>query len=390
MQHVDEGDLHAYLDGALDALPASEAARIRQHLAACEVCGRRLEEERALRAEAEAILAGADPGAADMPPLEELRQRAFARVRTDSGIRLRRLTWAASLVMAVGAGWMLRGAQAPRLSESLSPALRESPVEQGPGGAAARSAEAPKDAAAEAGTTTATRAGGVGGVEQTRSAERLAGAGPSAGAGEAAPDRPRPAAESVVLEAQAPRPRTADAIEAEEKAAPPPPATFVRDTAEDSLRRTLAAARAQVALVLADTVRPLVAPSAPAVSGARADVASEFAARVRAMPRAGEPEMARYAEEDLSSIAVPGLPVLALTGGDRDLPAGALRVLQLFEGDTLELIHLPAGSDPGSVPRPDGGRTQVAVRYGAGWLVGRARAPREAVETLLARVTSGR
>jgi len=87
---------------------------------------------------------------------------------------------------------------------------------------------------------------------------------------------------------------------------------------------------------------------------------------------------------------VPGLPVLALTRGDRDLPEGALRVLQLLEGDTLELIHLPAGSDPGGVTRPDDGRTQVAVRYGAGWLVGRARAPREAVETLLTRVTGGR
>src|SRR5690606_40448253 len=72
MSHVHEGALHAYLDGALDELPAGEARRVRMHLERCGTCRQRLERERAVRSEAEAILAGARPSV-DLPTLEELR-----------------------------------------------------------------------------------------------------------------------------------------------------------------------------------------------------------------------------------------------------------------------------------------------------------------------------
>ena len=45
MSHVDEGTLHAYLDGEL---PAPERERWAVHIAACAECRTRLEEERAL------------------------------------------------------------------------------------------------------------------------------------------------------------------------------------------------------------------------------------------------------------------------------------------------------------------------------------------------------
>jgi hypothetical protein len=350
MSHVDEGALHAYLDGALDALPASEAARIRQHLASCEACTRRLEEERALREEAGAILAGADPGVGAMPSLEELRQVAAARSRAGPGSRLRQLTWAASVVLAVGAGWLLRGSRDPRVSQALDPILREAAEERAVPAPAVEQAEAPAAAVEEA---AGSRTGAAAAVVAE---ERVAGV-------VAAPE-PARAELADVAEAEQVEPKSAEA-------------------ALDTLRRTLAAGRGQVAGILGDSSAPRFAPSV----AARA-VAPSMA--VTAEARAGEEESARQARRDLGVISVPGLPVLSVETGRADLPAGTLRVLQLLDGDTLELLHLPAGTDPSALTGPgDAGRTQVAIRYGPGWLLGRAHASTEVLEALLARVTGG-
>src|SRR5690606_3813230 len=113
--HVHEGALHAYLDGALDELPAGEARRVRMHLERCGTCRQRLERERAVRSEAEAILAGARPSV-DLPTLEELRLLAGSgREERPHRTRLRRLGWAASVALAVGTGWMLRGTEPVRV-----------------------------------------------------------------------------------------------------------------------------------------------------------------------------------------------------------------------------------------------------------------------------------
>src|SRR5690606_5297442 len=69
MSHVDEGALHAYLDGALDEYPVAEARRIRAHLECCGPCIGRLEEERSVRERASAVLSAADAPVV-MPPLE--------------------------------------------------------------------------------------------------------------------------------------------------------------------------------------------------------------------------------------------------------------------------------------------------------------------------------
>ena len=110
--HVDEGALHAYLDGALDEYPTAEAERIREHLDACAQCAARLEEERAIRSDAHAMLGLAAPEV-DMPSLEELRAyvKRTRPTRPPAAVRMYRLGWAASIVLAVGAGWMLRGGQ---------------------------------------------------------------------------------------------------------------------------------------------------------------------------------------------------------------------------------------------------------------------------------------
>jgi hypothetical protein len=173
----------------------------------------------------------------------------------------------------------------------------------------------------------------------------------------------------------------------------------VADVALDTLRRTLAAGRGQVAAILGDSgaARPMPSPAAPAVAPsmaltaeARAGQASRALTRSGAMVRAAADESARFARGDAGAISVPGLPVVSVGTGGADLPAGTLRVLQLLEGDTLELLHLPAGVDPSTVTGTgDAGRNQVAVRYGAGWLLGRGRASVEVLEALLARITGG-
>ena len=110
MSHVDEGALHAYLDGALDEYPAAEAERIREHLDECAECTRRLEEERAIRADAHAILGMAAPEV-ELPSFEELRAYV-ERTRPRGGSiskRAYRMRMAASVALALGTGWMLRG-----------------------------------------------------------------------------------------------------------------------------------------------------------------------------------------------------------------------------------------------------------------------------------------
>lgn len=110
MSHVADGDLHAYLDGALDRHSPGEADRIRAHLEACPECRRRLGEEERIRDRAHEILTRTDPGLVEPPPFEEVRRRGAAEAGRPSGSRRRPiafgLSWAASVILAVGAGWM--------------------------------------------------------------------------------------------------------------------------------------------------------------------------------------------------------------------------------------------------------------------------------------------
>lgn len=93
------------------------------------------------------------------------------------------------------------------------------------------------------------------------------------------------------------------------------------------------------------------------------------------------------------SLVVPGLQVLSVTGLEGAGLMGAVRVRQLLtDGDTLELVHLPPGTDPSVIPPvPDDGRTElVQPRDGGGWLVARAHASREALLDLVRRMDGGR
>lgn len=112
MSHVDEGALHAYLDGALDEYPVAEATRIREHLDQCGECAERLEVERSVRSDAHAVLALAAPDV-DLPSLEELRAyvKRTRPQRSTASTRMVRMGWAASVALALGTGYILRDGQ---------------------------------------------------------------------------------------------------------------------------------------------------------------------------------------------------------------------------------------------------------------------------------------
>jgi len=117
MPHISEGDLHAWLDGAIQE-DSEESRAIRVHLESCPDCAAQLEDARRLRSEADIILASALPAGAG-PAFEEIRLRSLQEgAPTTAGVqpgRLRagwlsvqRLGWAASIMLAVGAGWLGR------------------------------------------------------------------------------------------------------------------------------------------------------------------------------------------------------------------------------------------------------------------------------------------
>jgi hypothetical protein len=108
MPHVDDGVLHAYLDGALSALAdagelqdGASVADVEAHLRDCGDCRARLEAERAVRAQAGSVLHDARPAVVDIPPFEGIAPASRPRRRSTL-----QYAWAASVLLALGAGWM--------------------------------------------------------------------------------------------------------------------------------------------------------------------------------------------------------------------------------------------------------------------------------------------
>lgn len=121
MSHVDDGILHALLDGALAAADPAEAERVELHVAACPDCRARLGDAARVREEAGALLASAQPRVVATPPFEAIRARAQTlETSAAPAARPRRsraaaswaapfsgFAWAATVVLAVGLGWLL-------------------------------------------------------------------------------------------------------------------------------------------------------------------------------------------------------------------------------------------------------------------------------------------
>ncbi|HZN96477.1 MAG TPA: zf-HC2 domain-containing protein [Gemmatimonadales bacterium] len=150
MSHLDEGTLHALLDGELDLAEVSE---IQKHLGSCVACGSRLQEVKQVLAEADRLVgavevpAGASsarhesPRSPAPPPFRDREPPSWEEPPVllvpdpiDTNARrkrwLRALRWAAAVAVVVYGGKMIGGAIGPShpvLSErdltSASPAV---------------------------------------------------------------------------------------------------------------------------------------------------------------------------------------------------------------------------------------------------------------------------
>lgn len=168
MSHVDDGTLHAYLDGELSPV---EVERLEAHVTGCPVCRARLDEERALIERASKLLGMAVPPGPERaaPPLHQLRQpRVIGRRLVIP------LAWAATIVLALGLGYY-----------AASPSYRSRPQETVALQAAQESVASPQDVA-EAPQSATTAAG-----QAERSLARRQ---------EPAAPRPRPSEPAIVVD----------------------------------------------------------------------------------------------------------------------------------------------------------------------------------------------
>jgi len=100
--HLDDGTIQELLDGEV---PSTALPPLQAHLAGCAECRARLELARAMMAESDDLIELLDePAAPAQAPTV-----AFPARRAASRPWIRRLAWAASVVVAVGAGWYARG-----------------------------------------------------------------------------------------------------------------------------------------------------------------------------------------------------------------------------------------------------------------------------------------
>lgn len=361
MSHVSDGELHAYLDEALEHYPSSHAQRIREHVESCESCGLRLEDERGARARAATILESGAPEQIEPPPFQEIERRHSAptavRQRADSRmVRLRHLGWAASVVLALGLGWVV----------GRQPGVLTRPTGDEVAGLAGTPASAsadlrPTEVARE--PLTASRRAADSDLEfreQNRSAvlneedtDELVADLPAQvallqerRANTAAADRVPLSGGAVVSELTVTELNSAQRVDVLVES---------RDRQEAEIAQFSAApVRAASSLQVTALV------SAPA-SSRLAQLARELSPTVEK----NDLEVVDLLSDPIlpdRSLAIPGLTIVSVEWTTLDTGARALRVIQRLAGDTatVELLHGGVGSDP--IPRAFGGReTQQAV-----------------------------
>jgi anti-sigma factor RsiW len=284
MSHLDEGQLHELLDGELDE-PARAAALA--HLTGCERCKAAYDEAASFLAEADRLIDAVQvPAMAGAAPLvvesqkSEVEPAAPAfdfRLSTEEK-RRRRLTtyrtlaWAASIVVAVGIGWVGSGMskRAAPVTESARDEIAVAPAatplaESVPAEAAqlteSRAKQAPESKArAATGASTADRRDLAGSAPAANQAYALRDSGVAAD---------HAASEEVSAQSAVAPTAAAPAREAVKPAAPPTPAPL-------AARRQLAAERARSepdaaalgAVASADiAVRGMITPTAFQIVG---------------------------------------------------------------------------------------------------------------------------
>ena len=125
MRHIPEEELHAYLD---QGLSRSQCVEIESHLAACPSCQASRDAIAALRDRTTALLAKLAPPRGFPPAFESLRRRAAVQA-TARRRRTQIAAWAASLIVAVGLGWMANYLLTPEQPRRARwPAVRVAPL----------------------------------------------------------------------------------------------------------------------------------------------------------------------------------------------------------------------------------------------------------------------
>lgn len=364
MWHVDDGALHAYLDGALEEYPAAEARRVREHLDACAECRDRLDDERRVREAAASILGFTAPRV-EAPTFEDLR--AYVRAhgsRPGRSVRLNRLGWAASVVLALGAGWVLRGGgPAPETvaagtgSNSVQPVVTAPPVV----------ADRPQEASAPAGPA----------VEMSPVVAD-------------APVPPVPDAPSIRVPVDVDADLVADlaVIPPVTEVAPTPPPAVDAVLPEVTTSRTVIVELPDAATDRTDPAPERRTAPGEVVTSAQSSASTPGLTLGRTGRRDQDDEP--VVDDDSYSLVVPGLAVLDVRfRGDGTRPEGQVARQLLASGDTLQVVHLPPELDPDSLdPRPDGWN-ELVVQRSAGWIVMRARLPDAELMELMTRLLTG-
>ena len=393
--HLSEGELHALLDDALDELGEARAGEVREHLCVCATCRDALSEEEWVRAQADEVLALSAPCATEVPPFEALVARAGGSDRQPraAGLpRAARLGWAASIVIALGAGWAARelGFQAPALPE---PTL-------GTSSSGATPAEAPPVAVAPA----------MSGDEAARAPApaELAGTEPERSTSApvvAGPDLARE--QSVPLHLPIPGRVVPTTVPA------PPVSEFRLDplvtagTGVGQLEGTDQAGPDGTPFSTRSQPRQVTRPQSaftsvnPGAVGIRQPTSGSVGVGMSQL-FTGRADMSLGAEavngiadpDEALDLAVPGLEVLRVEWSAVAPRQPSLRVLQrLPGGDTLDVRFVRAPLDDvvgdplallSSMPL-EAGWSQVVTAHGDGWLVARAPRTREELETLMER-----
>jgi hypothetical protein len=139
MPHVDDGTLHALLDGALRAEDPARANSVEAHLDSCPDCRALRDRAADLRAGAAGILATLEPDA--RPDFQEVLVRAGHGVAAAGRLpgqarATRALAWAATVVLALGTGYLIRDLVEPdagfvAVQERSAAAVRVEPEASG-------------------------------------------------------------------------------------------------------------------------------------------------------------------------------------------------------------------------------------------------------------------
>ena len=426
MSHVDEGALHAYLDGALEEYPTAEAQAIREHLEVCGSCRERLEVERVVRDDAASVLALAAPEVT-VPSFEELRAyvRANTPRRSPVSVQIYRLGWAASVVLALGTGWILRGEpnllapssgmrvdevrpqESPASFDEADVVEAERAVEESPAAAGGMMQEAqagaapPVEAARQeaAATPVVANRATAATMPEPLTGARAGALAPTSGFADDQPVSGDVVADLDASDALADAARLNEVIvsttdrrrvDAQMAGAPSAPAPEVVAVAPGDASQPRAAREQPAAAGSSGTAEPeRRSLAADVVTSANVSSAAPATgiATLRRTIELGDTRDQSVEDDESYSLVVPNVELLDVRFRGLGVRSEGQVVLQRLEsGDTLQVIHLPPDIDPSSLSDPRPGHTELVVQRAAGWIVMRAPVSEEALLELLERL----